>query len=242
MNRLLLGLMFFFVANMANAAGISRCNEDYELVGEIFPGELNKIKKKYAECIPSTIYLNSVGGDFMEAMEIGRWIRKNRVIVYVGGDCLSSCVLILAGGNRKNVHGDARIGIHRPYFSKRPSGDIGSLMKKMLIETKTYLSEMNIPEQLAEDIFSTPPEKIKILSKTELGFYRLDQDDIVVSENDSINKASKYGLSRAELMKRESLAQNRILAECNGDISAPDFVAKLGICRRNILRSLGIGY
>src|SRR5205085_7957291 len=62
------------------------------------------------------VVLDSPGGDPTTAMTIGRLFRKYNVSVSVPvrGECISACVLMLAGGTHRSAWGP--VGIHRPYF------------------------------------------------------------------------------------------------------------------------------
>ena len=58
------------------------------------------LQRKAAPTFPLLVYLNSLGGDVVEAMKIGRAIRKANLQTDVTStqECSSSCVLILAAG------------------------------------------------------------------------------------------------------------------------------------------------
>ena len=98
------------------------------------------------------VELNSPGGSVDAAMAIGRIVRKEEAGAFVnrGAVCLSSCVLILAGGSFRSFEG--KIGIHRPYLPV-PSGDVSSqnvktIYQKMLQDLRTYFREMNVADEL----------------------------------------------------------------------------------------------
>jgi hypothetical protein len=74
------------------------------------------------------------------------------------------------------VWGD--VVIHGPYFTKTPAGDVGSNLREVLSEVRDYLSEMNIPPTLADEMFSISPEEGVMLSEADLSRYRLNVDDI----------------------------------------------------------------
>jgi hypothetical protein len=146
--------------------------------------------------------VNTPGGDLQEAMRIGRWVRENKmqVVVTPQAQCFSSCVYILAAGVVKHPFGD--VGIHRPYLVTAPAGSIDATMKKALSDSQAYFTEMNIPAQLADAMFSTPPEHIELLGDAKLTFYRLNQDDFGYSEERDIQNAATYGISRQEYAVR----------------------------------------
>jgi len=146
------------------------------------------------------IALNSPGGDLNEAMSIGRWVRENKlkVLVRENAKCFSSCVYVLAAGQTKTPLGE--VGIHRPYLLSMPTGGVENAMRNALSQSREYFESMNIPAQLADVMFSTPPEKLVILDDSQLSSYRLNQDDLAYSEERDLKNAAAYGMTRQEYM------------------------------------------
>ena len=126
--------------------------------------KLNSQKRSF-----SFVSITSKGGLVSEAMQIGREIRKSKlsILVPIEGECLSSCVFIFAGGIDRTPAGT--IGIHRPYFLKPPKESYDATLKAMLKDAEAYFYEMNIPERLAQDMFSVSPEQMRILDREEIG-------------------------------------------------------------------------
>lgn len=149
--------------------------------------------------------VDSPGGSVTEAMAIGRLLRAVEADVIVWWDrvCASACVFILAAGDFKTANG--RIAIHRPFLTRDPGVDIGSAMRDLLSRSRAYFTEMNIPESLAEAMFSIPPETSRTLSFEELSLYRLNQRDLVLNEESDLNRATLLGISRDELNRRYQL-------------------------------------
>ena len=125
--------------------------------------------------------------------------------------CFSSCVYILAAGIVKFPWGD--VGIHRPYFESKPSLGYDATLKAILSESRTYFREMNIPESLADDMFSIPPADMRLLGDALLTKYRLDQPDMAYAEERAIEDAKAYGLSRQEYEFRLKLSE-QLAKEC----------------------------
>jgi len=148
------------------------------------------------------IRIDSPGGDLTEAIRIGRWVRQKAgtVTVPTKSKCASACVLILAAGVSKNVGG--QVIIHRPYFRAMPDGDVATELREVLQLTRAYLSEMNIPEALADEMFSIAPQNGAVLSADALARYRLDGTDIVQQETQDLRRAEKLGITRDELLQR----------------------------------------
>jgi len=196
------------------------------IAGEIMPdtpskvsSAITKLKEMGRIAVPQMVTsepefevkLNSEGGSVDAAIEIGRMLRELDAIIVVekDGQCLSSCVLILAGGTTRGMYG--RIGIHRPYFetpNKSPtSAEVSAAMARVRAKIASYLSGMNVDRTLADDMIKTPPEKIHFLTPNDLNHYGLLGRDPVSEETSSLREASKYGLSRAEHIKRRDKAR-----------------------------------
>ena len=179
--------------------------------------ELNKDEPgRYAfvEIKVPQFVVSSKGGSVSEAMKIGRFVRSKKMWVQVPadwGECLSSCVYILAAGVVKFPWGD--VGIHRPYFVSPPNQSYDTAMKSLLSQSKGYFQEMNVPDFLAEDMFSTPPSDIKMLGDVLLTKYRLNQPDMAYEEEKAVRNAAEYGLSRQEYERRRKLSE-KLSKEC----------------------------
>jgi len=180
----------------------------------------------------ATVVIDSPGGSLRDAMEIGRAIRANKLGVAVrpDGECLSSCVYIIAAGVIRLPLG--KVGIHRPYFVDIPNQGVDVGLRETLVASKEYFAEMNIPTNLAEEMFSTPPGKIEILGDAKLAFYRLNQSDMAFDEENAIRAAKERGISRAEYGRRMSQFEARLKA-CD---RAPDFY----ICADDLLEKSGL--
>jgi hypothetical protein len=219
----------------ANAAFISatpfgQTGVSVQLTGNVKAGDLGKIQAQFqtvreklssfaADPSQTFLYLNSPGGDLHEAMAIGRWVRKigMTTLVLPTGRCYSSCVYIFAAGLHKTVTG--QVGIHRPYLTAAPVGGVDATMKNALRSSQEYFADMNIPIQLADTMFSIPPDDLVILDDASLTLYRLDQTDLGHQEALDLKNAAYYGLTRQEYMvrkKRSQQLQERMCAQFEG--------------------------
>ncbi len=187
--------------------------------GAIQSGDLTKVKTEYSKARreSSSVYmmLASPGGSVDEAMKIGDFLEQEKIGAIVPsmiGECISACVLILAGGEDKWVKG--KIGIHRPYIENVSiGGDQGAKTLGQYVNLiKRYLDGKGIPPSLADDMFSVPPEKIKYLSPAEVSNYRLDQRNYLKQEALDIEIARSYGLTRQQYMQKK----NQMNRECAG--------------------------
>lgn len=151
--------------------------------------------------------LNSNGGDVEAAITMGRLLRKIRAsaLTWSEGGCYSSCVFILAGA--VNRHGRLGVGIHRPYSSRTDMRDyrtIQSDQRRLEKLAKDYLKEVNVLPSLYDAMMSIPPEKIKMLSESELDSYGLLEIDPVEQEIQDAAWARQYGISKIEYIQRKT--------------------------------------
>lgn len=180
-----------------------------------------------AEKLSSLVALDSPGGDVYAAMELGRLLRENRLMAAVPlppGQCMSSCVFVLAGSIDRNVYG--KIGIHRPYSMKTgliDFEDAQSQYKKTRTDIKNYLNEMNITSSLFDAMERIPPEKMRILTREEVDGFGLDDIDPVEQEVRDANEADLRGISRLEYMRRVSEASQICWAGIGPNSSRDEF-------------------
>lgn len=148
----------------------------------------------------------SPGGDWNASLALGRFLRKIEADVSVTGDCYSSCVLLLAAGLHRSVL-EGNVGIHRPYSSDTtPKTFLEAQQRYRAIEAETrkYLLDMNMPEDLFEAMVRVPPESIRVLTDTELQQFGLSQNDPAAQEVDDANEAREYGLTKGEYLSRKA--------------------------------------
>ena len=144
--------------------------------------------------VPYLVLLNSVGGDVPSALDIGRQIRTLGMATTAprktaGGDatctggmldmlyystvdctCMSACFLIWSSGVGRD--GDV-VGIHRPrydskYFASLSVSSAQDRYASLDRDVRTYLSEMNIPENISNKMFQVPSGGMYFLTKDEI--------------------------------------------------------------------------
>lgn len=167
--------------------------------GTITPADRDRFLASEAEVARANLrmmILGSEGGDLQAAMDMGRFARSMEFTAILVPDavCYSACVFLLAAGVDKRVQG--YVGIHRPYFTASTADSPGDELKAVKADAEAYLSEMNIPVRLADDMFSIEPVDMRILSEDELRDYRLNSMDYVARETKSLERAEQYGLTR----------------------------------------------
>ena len=135
--------------------------------GEIEHGDYKRLVDVVLDYgkIPSGVVITSSGGDIVEAMKIGRFIRKNHLYVFVIQPCDSACAFIVFSAvTRKG----GEVGLHRPYyepayFSKLSSEEASNKYKELDREVRIFLAEMNVPTIIIDKIFSIPSSEIEQL-------------------------------------------------------------------------------
>jgi hypothetical protein len=136
--------------------------------------------------------------------------------IEAGSVCISACVLIYAGAVVRYGHFNAGpVGIHQPYLDISARAKLDSRTAKnsyegMLHDMRTYLREMNVSEQLADEMLKVPSTSVRYLSDEEQNQFGLVIIDPIEREVSDIEQAQELGISRAELMRRQTL----VMKEC----------------------------
>jgi hypothetical protein len=179
---------------------------------EIFSRAINKtLLLAKTDCADGlfSIGVHSQGGDVIEAIKLGRLIRKNsfQVMVSLPSECTSACVFILAGGVRRIALG--KVGIHRPYYESLDSKLSMPQVRKQRDEFNAivldYLREMDMPSSLFDAMNATSSESIKYLTFEEKDQFRLNGEDTTFDEYRNAQIAKMYGITSGELRRRSAL-------------------------------------
>jgi hypothetical protein len=135
---------------------------------------------------PAAVYLNSPGGSLVGAMALGRVFRQHGFATVVGarnattgrlmtGVCYSACPFAFAGGIRRHLEAGSVIGVHRAE-NRLPVPDEAGFQQHVAHDTKFYLAEMGISEQLIGIMAQVPHDAIRMLSLDEAEQLRLVTD------------------------------------------------------------------
>ena len=145
----------------------------------------------------SGVYLFTLGGDFVEAMKIGRAVRALELSSQVPmkdsygrpvcgeGDfgpkpndpknctCASAGFFIHIGGIHR---GGTYLAVHRPYFGKGKFGDLSQDEAKRSFDmlqdsARDYMQEMGVPKHVQEDVLGTPSDKALLLDEKTVKTY-----------------------------------------------------------------------
>jgi hypothetical protein len=120
-----------------------------------------------------TIWFLSPGGSVLDAINIGRSIRKRKLNTSVAdkGYCASSCPLAFAGGVARHAGSQAMIGVHQIYAV--PEGnetwhDGISAAQQISAQCEEYLVGMGVDPGAWIKAMQTPKERLYIFRPEEL--------------------------------------------------------------------------
>jgi hypothetical protein len=134
------------------------------LRGEIDAGYAERAVRRIAAARARGVVLTSNGGRLGEAMELGRYIRRNGLHTAVAGDCASACVALFIAGHERRLGPDARIGVHRT----TSAGDDFAGGQRLVAEVARYSAEMGVDPELALAAAETPSWRIRWLTRAEM--------------------------------------------------------------------------
>lgn len=197
MRFLILFVALLNFASIADAAEITARPKNkhgsymgiFAIEGKIEKGDYVKFKdaiERYGHSYNS-VTIASKGGELLEAMKIGRLIRKlkfgtdapfdagiDMIISFDVKDksndvCVGSCFFIyVAGVNRGgNIIGIQRPFIHPDDYKKMKVGGAKEKQQKIKAIVAGYLEEMNVPSFYANRLFSNPKDVVKWLYSKE---------------------------------------------------------------------------
>ena len=155
----------------------------------------------------NTVWLASNGGDIDAGMELGRLLRDRGLYTLVGKNdqCMSACVFVFMGGERRSVAG--RLGIHRPFFPyTHDVPDRQARFRHLTKVLREYIDAMEFPASLYDAVMLVPPESIQILTPGELKTYYLE--GISPSSEDRLDAlaARRLGLSMRAYLQHKATA------------------------------------
>lgn len=121
---------------------------------------------------PVIVTMDSVGGDVAAAIGIGGALRYAGAEVRVprGATCVSSCVLVLAGGSRRVVEAGAYVGVHQFYGAPADAtpAEVESYTQRVSANILDHLRAMGISSEVFTIASRVPPSEMRALSVDEL--------------------------------------------------------------------------
>ena len=149
--------------------------------GEIKRGDFDRFRlflleddalKGYA----SHVWLNSPGGDVIEAMRFADLLDKSGATAYVGPDskCYSACVFIFAGAASRSIFPQGELGVHRITLK---SDEVAYAREKSVVvqaseEAYAYLVRQGIPQEVVTKMRETPASELFVFDFFEARRFR----------------------------------------------------------------------
>lgn len=236
--------IFPLIASSADIREVtSGTDRQLVLEGDIEEGDFGKfidaIKKNQGQI--STVWIFSPGGDFQEAMKIGRAMRalelasmvptRNKfskpqcdsVVAHPSDPayCIaaSAAFLIHIGGVWR---GGSYIIVHRPYFERKNFRQLSEAQAQVKFaalqaEAASYMSEMGVPAQLQEKVLATPSDGRFVLDEATIKTYF--SGELPPRHEWLFAKCSR--MSNSDRMKLE-LLRNRLSRRIGNDLSSQE--------------------
>ena len=149
--------------------------------------------------------VDSQGGEIFAALEIGRIMRAERALISVGrgASCISACVFLLMGAIERHISGDARVGIHRPSLRAPQAEGPGQGNEDKVVDALSeqlvlYAQQMNVPRKIIDAMMLVPPDRVELLSASELATYGIKRVDAVALEEQRARSQSLLHPSAAQ--------------------------------------------
>lgn len=150
-------------------------------------GEFKRFIKRERVSSGAVVFLDSEGGNVMQALALGDLIRKSgmstRVQAYDagagqltdGGECASACVYAFLGGVERSVARGGKLGVHQLYSTQ---GDLSSSDAQWLVGLiAVHIRKLGGEMDILMTALRTPAPGMHWLSSSELRRYRVVTSD-----------------------------------------------------------------
>ena len=140
-------------------------------VGEVAPGDASQIREAVRSQPGKQVGLlvSSPGGSVREAAEVADMVKRWRLPVFVGRECVSACFLILAASPERMASRDARIGVHSA--SRFGAEDVNALA--VTTAMARAVADYGVPPSIVGRMVATRPDEVAWLSAAELRAMRV---------------------------------------------------------------------
>ena len=223
-------LTFLLPSNQTLSAEISADKWVVTIEGKIERGDYEKLISILKKQTISVVSIFSTGGDFFEAIKIGKIIRKLKITVHTAlefpdlnifqhnaksisnAKCVSACFLVWVSGAKR---GGNIVGIHRPYLSNNAlknmkADDAEALYVAIREATALFLSQMGVHKIYLDKMFSTPSTDVNWLTIDEI------QNDFgPLSGMDEWTSSKCYKIMSREDLARYNVFWNKLMEKPN---------------------------
>ncbi len=117
------------------------------------------------------VKINSNGGVVASAMKIGSYIKENKWNTGLDAEmnCYSACGFVYFAGKEKSLQGEAKIGLHRPYYpNKKDTYKSIQKVKKVYV---SYWRYIKAPMDLYYEMMDIDRDELFILDKNNIEEY-----------------------------------------------------------------------
>jgi hypothetical protein len=197
--------------------------------GEINRGDFDRFKqfllrddalKGYA----NQVWLNSPGGDVVEAMRFADLFDKSSATAYVGpySKCYSACVFMFAGAASRTIFPLGELGVHRLILK---SDEVAYAREKAVVlqaseEAYAYLIRQGIPQDIVTKMRETPASEMFVVDFLDVRRRSLDNPAYVdIVEKRCGRMPPEGSLSPTDTaLDGEKLASLRKWVDCRGQL------------------------
>ena len=136
-----------------------------KISGQIGSEDGKRFRKVAMSLDRATVFLASPGGSINAAIEIGKFVRQQRMTTVVARRdyCVSACGLIWLAGERRLLTAKARVGFHTTYVY-RNGIRLASAMGNAVVGR--YIAFLDLPAQAFAFATSAGPDEVKWLDGT----------------------------------------------------------------------------
>jgi hypothetical protein len=142
-----------------------------DIIGDIKPGDDNKVKRLINTRDMVIVRLASGGGDLVTGINIGELVHAHgeETFTIAVKDCASVCGLIWLAGHSRSAEADAKVGFHAAYYAA--DGRVTAEGNAMV---GAYLNRLRLSYAAIRYLTSTPPDSIRWLDCKALDDYGIE--------------------------------------------------------------------
>ena len=202
-NAIQLAFLFFLVPQFGISFGLALNYSEYEkivvswqeiqgaevertghsiarLKGEIGPQTISSLIEVDRRKELKMLELDSIGGVINAADEIGKFVERRGVAIFVRNSCKSACLLIALSGEKLLVTSDSEFGFHRASTAADINSELGRfLSRSATIDFIELLRKRGVHQSILDITKETPADEMYYISGQEM--YRLGLADQIIN-------------------------------------------------------------